>query len=298
MNLSNLEVPIIVYWDISPVIDINQQIIHSICADLVKNEIFILYIWDSSYSLSTTSYRILKKLKNEQINVILTVPYSSLGGFDVKQFVPALEKIFIHYESLDKLVIDFVKIQSYEGKIVPAGIAFSVNENNFRDIPGVLILCLKSGIKDIHFPIQRPKPDRLIFYPDDEIIRWLSNEIEDIKTDDLNINVHDPFLWTVFNKRVTENTKGCQGANTMIYISDDLNTTPCPLLPIVFGNLQKTTLTEVFLSDMRKEIRMRLSKPPNECVNCVKLNNCLGGCRGRAYMIYQTFDKKDPACHY
>lgn len=294
MNLNSLQTPIIVYWDIDPLSDITPDVVRSVCDDLMKNKIFVLDIWDSSPVLSATSSTILEKLKNAYINVTLTIPSSSLDSHRGRNFMPALKKILIHYENIDKLSSGLKKIKSY----LPIGIAFFMNETNYRSIPDVLKLCLKAGIKDIHFPIQRAKSGQEIFCPDKETTSWLSNELKDIKTDDLHINVHDPFLWKQFHSNVTENTKGCQAANTMVYITAGLTVTPCPLLPIALGDLNHSTLTDILLSDIRQKIRKRLTAPPQECVGCVRLRGCLGGCRGRAFIHDETFDKKDPACHY
>ncbi len=299
MNLNNLKVPLIVYWDITPLSDITPHAVHSICDDLVKNRIFVLHIWDSSPTISEESSLILKRLRNENINITLTISNSVVKSLKPRKFMPALKKILIHYETLEQLASELEKIKSYQIEELPIGIAFFVDEETYGNLPDVLKLCLEAGIKDIHFPIQRPKSDRRIFYPDDEMTRWLLNEIKHIKINNLNINVHDPFLWTIFNNGVTtKNKKGCQGANTMVYISGDLDITPCPLLPIVLGNLRSTTLTGVFLSHERQQSLRRLSIPPEECRNCDRLNECGGGCRGRAYILYKTFDKRDPACNY
>ncbi len=298
MNLNNLQNPIIVYWDINPLSDINPDVVHSVCDDLIKNKIFVLYICDMSPVLSTTSSTILEKLKNAYMSVILTVPASALGGFDGRNFMPALKKILILYENLDQLSSGLGEVKSFYTEALPIGVAFFMNKANYGCIPDVLKLCLESGIKDIHFPIQRPKSGQEIFCPDNEITSWLSNEIKDIKTDDLHINVHDPFLWGLFHNNVTENTKGCQAANTMVYITAGLTVMPCPLLPIGLGDLKHSTLSEVFLSDKRQQVRKRLAAPPQECADCERLKGCLGGCRGRAYLHDETFNKKDPACHY
>jgi len=297
MNLNKLHTPIIVYWDIDPLSDINPDVVHSICDDLVKNKIFVLSLWDPSPVLSTISSTILQKLKNAHINITLTVPATALGGFDGKNFMPALKKILIHYENLDQLSSVCAEMKSHQRE-VPIGIAFFLTEANYRSIPDVFKLCLEAGIKDIYFPIQRPKSGQEIFCPHDDITGWFSNEIKNIRTDDLHINIHDPFLWELFHNNVTENTNGCQAANTMVYITGDFTVTPCPLLPIALGDLKHSTLTEVFLSDKRQQIRKRLLTPPHDCLNCERLQGCIGGCRGRAYIKHETFEKKDPACHY
>jgi len=298
MNLNSLQTPLIVYWDIDSLSDITPDVVHSVCDDLIKNKIFVLDIWDSSPVLSTTSSAILEKLKNAYMNVTLTVPSSSLGSLKGRNFMPALKKVLIHYENLDQLSSGLEEIKFFQTEVLPIGIALLVTKTNYSGIPGVLKLCLEAGIKDIHFPIQRPKSGQEIFCPDNETTGWLSNEMKDIKTDDLHINIHDPFLWKLFQSNVTEDTKGCQAANTMVYITAGITVTPCPLLPIALGDLKHSTLREIFLSDKRQQIRKRLAAPPQECADCERLKGCIGGCRGRAYIKHETFDKKDPACHY
>jgi GeoRSP system SPASM domain protein len=298
MNLNNLNVPIIVHWDVRPNADIPPRVMHTLSDDLASNKILVLHIWDSSPALSASSMTVMEKLKNTHMNITLTVPHSALDGFDMEQFLPALRKVLIHYENLDQIISGLKERKPSTQKTLPVGISFFLNETTWRDIPGLLKICVEAGIKDIHFPIQRPESDQRIFSPDEEVTRWLSKEVGSIKKNNLNINIHDPFLWALFNNGMNGNTKGCQAAHTMIYISGNLDVTPCPLLPIVFGNLQYTTLTEVFLSGKRRQFRTQLLAPPRECMDCERLNRCLGGCRGRAYMYYQTFDKRDPACHY
>ena len=82
----------------------------------------------------------------------------------------------------------------------------------------------------------------------------------------------------------------------MVYISSNLDVMPCPLLPVVLGNLSFTTLEEIFFSESRHKIRKTLSLPPQECKLCSELNKCKGGCRGRSYVLHRSFDKRDPAC--
>jgi len=296
MNLNNLGAPIIVYWDITPLLHIKPNIIQRIYDDLLSNKIFILNMWDSSPSLSTECSIILKKLKDKDININLTVSYSALVISDLKNFMPALKKILIQVESFEQLASIIDKIQFKKTETPPVGISFTISEPTFKNIPDVLRLCSKTGINDIHFPIQRSTGEQKIFWPDKEKFFWFLEESKNLKTDGLNIIIHDPFLWKIFNRGVKQEEKRCQGGNTMVYISGNLDVTPCPLLPIVLGNLKSATLTEIFSSFERQQIRRQLSIPPHECEKCDKLNECKGGCRGRAYLIHKTFDKRDPAC--
>jgi GeoRSP system SPASM domain protein len=298
MNLDNIKVPIIVYWDISPLFPINQNDIQRICEELLANKIFVLNILDSSPHLSRESSMILKKLRDENINITLTLNYSALNILDLKSFMPALKKILIQIESIDQIALISDKIQSKKPETPSIEISYAITETTYKNIPDILKLCIETDINNIHFPIQRVSGEQNVFWLDKEKNRWLSKEIKHLQTNGLNINVHDPFLWEIFNKKINQNKSGCQGGNTMVYISGNLDVTPCPLLPIILGNLKSETLTGVFSADKKQQIRKQLSIPPQECGNCDRVNNCIGGCRGRTYLIYRTLNKRDPACHY
>lgn len=296
MNLDELGAPLIVYWDLNLQLPIDPQIIQRICDNLIANRIFILNLWDHSSCLSAETFIILECLRNENINISLTVYHSVLNALDFRNFLPALKKILIQAESFEQLASIIDKIQFKKTETPSVGISFAISEPTFKNIPDVLRLCSKTGINDIHFPIQRSTGEQKIFWPDKEKFYWLLEESKNLKTDGLNIIIHDPFLWKIFNRGVKQEEKRCQGGNTMVYISGNLDVTPCPLLPIVLGNLKSATLTEIFSSFERQQIRRQLSIPPHECEKCDKLNECNGGCRGRAYLIHKTFDKRDPAC--
>ena len=296
MNLDELGAPLIVYWDLNPQVPIDPQIIRRICDNLLTNRIFILNLWDHSSYLSAETSIILECLRNENINISLTVHHSVLNALDFTNFLPALKKILIQCDSIEQLSSITEKLQARKTNKLLTGISFVLSGQNFESVPDALNLCIKSGINDIHFPIQRPEKNRKIFWLDSERKNLISERLRSILADRLNLTVHDPFLWKLFNPASDRNERGCQGGNTMVYISGNLDVTPCPLLPIVLGNLESATLTAIFLSDEIRQIRRQLSITPQECGKCDELNVCRGGCRGRAYVIHKTFDKRDPAC--
>ena len=296
MNLDELGAPLIVYWDLNPQPPIDPQIIQRICDNLLANRIFILNLWDPSSYLSAETSIIMECLRNENINISLTVHHSVLNALDFTNFLPALKKILIQCDSIEQLSPITEKLQTRKTNKFLTGISFVLSEQNFESIPGALNLCIKSGINHIHFPIQRIGENRKIFWLDSQSKNLISEKLRSISADRLNLTVHDPFLWKLFNPAFDRNARGCQGGNTMVHISGNLDVTPCPLLPIVLGNLESTTLTAIFLSDEIRQIRRQLSITPEECGKCDELNVCRGGCRGRAYVTHKTFDKRDLAC--
>jgi GeoRSP system SPASM domain protein len=82
----------------------------------------------------------------------------------------------------------------------------------------------------------------------------------------------------------------------MIYISSEGDVYPCPCLPLKFGNLGRNTLKEMMLSFQKKRLRELLSCPPEVCHDCVEVDQCAGGCRGRAYALADSLSVPDPSC--
>jgi GeoRSP system SPASM domain protein len=82
----------------------------------------------------------------------------------------------------------------------------------------------------------------------------------------------------------------------MLYISPSYKVYPCPAMPIELGDLHETSLREIILSGKKKQLRNSLLSPPGECAVCDRAGNCLGGCRGRAYVMTGSLDRSDPAC--
>jgi GeoRSP system SPASM domain protein len=113
---------------------------------------------------------------------------------------------------------------------------------------------------------------------------------------DLKLIIHDPFLWRVFYPSVAFPDGGCQAANTMLYISREVDVYPCPTLPVIIGNLMRTSLKEIIQSDLKKDVRKMLISAPRGCGDCKELDQCKGGCRGRTYAMKTSLNEPDPSC--
>ncbi|MBI5409454.1 MAG: SPASM domain-containing protein [Nitrospirae bacterium] len=286
MNPDNLINPFIVHWDISSS-GYGDDTISKVCDELIKSKIFVLNLRDLSNPVSTAAIGILDKLAKTNIKIRLTVKHDALERSMMRILQERRISLFTETDSIEKL-------QS-PAAAVAGNVSFSLNKRNFHEIPAVVSCCSKNRIAELEFPIQRAE-DGEIFYPAPDNIDRLDNELKAISFEKLKITVHDPFLWKVFNNKGPHEGMGCNGANTMVYVSPDLEVTPCPLLPVNMGHLQAETLKKIFSSAKRRQIRKELLAPPYECRECAIVDNCKGGCRGRTYILQETFDKKDPAC--
>lgn len=288
MNPDNLRDPFIVYWDLRPA-GYSEETILNVCDELIKCKIFVLNLKDVSNSLSSAAIGILAKLGETDIKIRLTVRHDAVAWPMMEILQKRGISLFLETDSIEKL--------RSTAAAVKANVSFLLNKNNFHDIPDIIRFCLKNQVAELEFPIQRAE-DKDMFYPDLKNIDRLHDELKSMSFEKLKVTVHDPFLWKVFHDKEQHAGTGCNGANTMIYISPDLDVTPCPLLPLNMGRLGTETLNEIFSSAKRRQIRKMLLAPPYECRKCAIVDNCVGGCRGRTYVLYDTFDKKDPACRF
>ncbi|HDO26449.1 MAG TPA: SPASM domain-containing protein [Nitrospirae bacterium] len=286
--------PFIIYWDISPSHS-DEKITEQICSDLVSTKVFVLNLRNDSSSFNPGTPEILNRLKKTDIRTILTVKSSFFDSPDNSLLGYNLKRVYAEADSLENLGSDINSIKNAMKQGYPIGVSFDIRKNNWNDIPSVISLCFENNIEHIEFPIPRVNGNEL-FCPGPDEIKWLKKNIKRRHVKKVKLSIHDPFLWELFFKKTDPNAEGCNGAKTMVYISEHLDVMPCSLLPVSMGNLKNMTLKDIFSSDDRKNIRQQLSKPPTECAKCKEVDQCIGGCRGRAYVLLGTLDKPDPAC--
>ncbi len=287
---NNLINPFIIYWDIGP--SASEDDIQRICNELVDAKIFVLNVRDLSSPLSDAAKKVMDRLKSEQNKIQLTVGQDILGEpMDGLRGV----HVFIQFERLEQIRSSIDDILKLVNKGHSVGVSFDLNKDNFRELPDFISVCIENGITDIAFPIQRADEGE-IFYPDHESVCNVSEDLRKLDMEILSLLVHDPFLWKLLHDKENPNEDGCNGAKTMMYISKDLDVTPCPVMPFLLGNLRKMSLKEIFSSDKRRVVREELSMSPDECIACDIANKCKGGCRGRTYVLHNMFNRQDPAC--
>ncbi len=288
--------PFIIYWDINP-LSCDDEIITRICDELLDAKIFVLNLRDLSAPLSHNTIRILKRLYGKPIKINMTVNNSLLeqsGPEILKSF--QLAQWYIEHKHLEDVQSSLSKIKACLRLGMPVGVSFYLTDKNIRELPAVISFCNDNNIREINLPIQRADEER-IFYPDPEEASLLSKETRRIHLNNIKLTIHDPFMWKLIYAKENPNEDGCNGAYTMMFISGNYDVTPCPILPVSLGSLRSLSLRDIFSSDKRREIRGELVSSPKDCESCPIVSKCIGGCRGRTYVFYESFNKKDPACH-
>ena len=294
MNLKELSFPIRIYWDLTPLPD-NPTVNYSrIAGQIVEMKFFTLNLLDTGHQLSTPCIEILEQLKNENISVALTASHDTLNPSAINDL--KVRELLVDVSSKADLPLIVDSMKKNKDRKMTIGVSFQVIEDNYSSIPDIVSYCLNNEIARIVFPMQRLTTKSSCFYisrKDGEVLTRKLNKF-DIK--DMNITIHDPFLWRIFYPAVSFPGGGCQAANSMAYISPDGKVYPCPSMPIELGDLNKTPLRTILSSVYKKELVKSLQEPPEKCLGCEEISGCMGGCTGRVFVLSGSLAERDPAC--
>lgn len=291
-----LATPITIYWDI-PTDSLNTEAIQRICSDIRDCSPLMLQLYCNSTVLSGDGLSIiLDQFISSRIAVSLTIPAAALetAPRDYLQGIE-LKELLLYSDSLNVLIAALFSAKTLSATV--PGISFSVTRENWRQLPELVKLCRREGIKRLVLPMQRLYNNEEPFF----ITRPEQQELADHLSNaggvnDLNLTIHDPFLWRAFNPDIPFPQAGCQAANTMIAIAPDGGVYPCPTLPVRLATIGQKSLKEIILSTDKKEFRRRLLTPPDDCGNCGEVSICRGGCRGRGLVLEGSLNGIDKAC--
>lgn len=308
MKLKELSFPVRAYWDLTPAPPGPPANYLKICDEIVGMKILYLDLLDTGFPLSDACIGILDRMRDENIAASLTVSGKCLApslieflfGFNLRALsleVSSLNGLSFAAERLGEYhKIPSVTSKSREKRKDFFGISFLVDRENFRDLPEAVSICRDNGVTRIVFPMQRLLQTTGCFFTETHERQALGERISREDLRDMKLTIHDPFLWKVFYPSVEFPEGGCQAANSMIYISSEGNVYPCPSMPLTLGSLGKNTLKEMMASSQKKKLRELLAVPPEGCHDCVEVNQCVGGCRGRANFLADSLSVPDPSC--
>jgi GeoRSP system SPASM domain protein len=178
-----------------------------------------------------------------------------------------------------------------------AGISFPLGKENWPQIPDIVRFCSHHGFKRLVFPMQRLCKGEVPFHIPAHGLAAISDSLLSFTPDTgLRITAHDPFVWRAIFPLTPFPNGRCQAANTMLSIDQNGFVYPCPVMPVLLGNLKEMTLKEIAKGGLKRDLRSRLLALPGECSGCVEAESCQGGCRGRGERIAGSWDALDPGC--
>ena len=90
----------------------------------------------------------------------------------------------------------------------------------------------------------------------------------------------------------------CEALKNTMEIQPNGDVVPCSFLSVPIGNVRKTTLSEIWVSDKANELRIVFdnNKKNEKCSKCSKSEICNGGCIANKYYYYNNYKAKEPYC--
>ncbi len=297
MNLKELSSPIRIYWDIDSTKQPISQGERKIAEEIAVNKILSLQLTESAPVISRSCHAILESLKDISISISLVAPIEALDTQALRLLRGlSVRAILVLTASQDELSA-ISDIERQTGGKPSVGVSFPVTRANVHKLPDMLRSCVDRNVANVLLPMQRLIVKDECFLLSNEETRELTSRLRGLDMPiGMKITIHDPFLWRAFYPHAKFPDGGCQAANTMLYISPESEVYPCPMLPYELGNLSNQSLNNIIHSNLKRELRKKLISSPQACLNCSELNQCRGGCRGRAYKITKSLQQRDPAC--
>lgn len=88
----------------------------------------------------------------------------------------------------------------------------------------------------------------------------------------------------------------CSAGDGLIILLENGDVMPCRRLPIIAGNIQKSSLREIYFSSkVFKDLR-DFKERPKGCTTCNFFNLCNGGAKCIAYAVYGDYKQGDYGC--
>lgn len=293
MSAIELNVPVRLYWDLSPLPPDAPLDYAAISRDIIGLRILSVNLLDLTQGLSGACLSVLESLKGKGPAVSLTVAPQSVSSRLLDRVRDlGVRTVLVRVDEPGQLAA--LPDGRESGPAV--GISFDVTAANWRKLPEVVSYCSRNGIGSLSLPMQRLTEKGGAFYLAPHEKRELEMLLKPVLPAAPKLTIHDPFLWKIFFPDVIFPDGGCQAGNTMLYISSMGLVYPCPTLPIEVGRLSSLSFREIALSEAKKHVRREILSLPAACFDCAEAAVCKGGCRGRAFVARDRLDSADPGC--
>jgi radical SAM protein with 4Fe4S-binding SPASM domain len=112
----------------------------------------------------------------------------------------------------------------------------------------------------------------------------------------VDLVVHDYFLHRALFPAAQSPFPGCQAAGALAHLDAAGTLYPCPAVPLPLGSLAEESLSALWATPARQELRRRIETPGAACFTCPDQGSCRGGCRGLSFRASGRWDQPDPAC--
>lgn len=112
---------------------------------------------------------------------------------------------------------------------------------------------------------------------------------------DITISFDDPIMHLLpdYNERPLVRGSTCGKLSLNIHSNGDI--TPCGFMSVTIGNILKDDIIKLW-KDSPVLNALRNPTPKGKCASCNIYENCLGGCKARAFIVAGDFNNPDPHC--
>ena len=293
MSLPELQIPIRLYWDLTP-LPAQPLDYERICGEIAALKILSVDLTATGPGLPEDGLTVLAELAAARVAVTLTLSPQALSAAADSLAAATFAALLVEIDRADAL--DSLEIPPLLRQR-PLGISFPVTAATWQEVPQVVQLAAARGFTRLVFPMQRLYDGQPAFHlPRTDLDALAARFAAMERPADLRITAHDPFLWKAIFPGQAFPEGRCQAANTMVAISADGGVYPCPVMPVLLGSLRERSLKEIVMGAGKGELRARLLKPPQRCLACGELAGCHGACRGRGEYTTGSWEEPDPGC--
>jgi radical SAM protein with 4Fe4S-binding SPASM domain len=267
-------------------------------------------------------FDILKRLKDEYLNVYLITNGTMLNAEKIQTLKQLEIKVMVSIDSADPKVFEELRRGAKFGDVVQkakdcaeAGILDTVNtvvsKLNYRELPQILDLVKSIGANKSMLLGLKPCKNYSanVLSPEDygEAIKLAAESA--MKTG-VEIFFDEPFFhpaieeWGLSipnsnseNGILVSETPGCI-IGEYIFIEPNGDVKPCTFAPLVIGNVKEKGLAEIWKDILSSEFLNRLRDPATRtghCQSCPYLRKCKG-CRSRTFTLTSDWFGTDPVC--
>ncbi len=198
-------------------------------------------------------------------------------------------------------------IRHLEGQGVELQINVTVMRRNFKEIPLLYNLCLRSGIKALHIfafvpagcGLTTPKSEALSKTEYEDFLDEMA-ELSLRRQIEIKLTCAPHYNRILSRKRpgaCSPLFKGCLAGSGVCFISARGDVYPCGYLPVKAGNVFRHSFGDIWESSplfltLRDSRRIK-----GKCGDCEYLELC-SGCRARAFAATGDYLEEEPECVY
>ena len=172
-------------------------------------------------------------------------------------------------------------------------VSFTAHQDNYQAFPEVAEVCERYHVTSLWSDRYIPFADGLIKPIDSKSMEAYNAILLQTQKQYHHLQIEN---YRSLQFIGTENTPYyCKAGEALITVDEHGNIMPCRRLPIICGNIQKSSLSDVYFYH-DTFIQLREHKLDAQCMNCQYKHLCKGGARCMSYAVYGEYDRCDPGC--